>query len=69
MSPGWCIVSDFIFNTDFIRSACDNVQTFKYADDMTILGLLNFKDSDILQNYFDSIKVFSNVLLSILPLT
>ena len=66
MSPGWCIVSGIIFNTDFIRSACDNVQTFKYADDMTIVGLLNFKDPDILQNYFDSIKLFSNVYLWIL---
>ena len=58
--PQGCVLSPIMFSvyTDFIKSNCDSVKIFKYADDMAIVGLLNFKQPTISQNYFEAIQNF-----------
>ena len=65
--PQGCVLSPVLFSiyTDFIRSTCDNVKKFKYADDMAIVGLLNFKDPDVSQKYFDSVQLFTEQCASV----
>ena len=48
----------FSIYTDFIRAARTDIKTFKYADDMVMVGLLNFKDPDTLYPFFDAIQTF-----------
>ena len=42
------VLSPVLFSlyTDFIRAAHTDIKMFKYADNMAIVGLLNFNDPD-----------------------
>ena len=64
--PQGCVLSPVLFSiyTD-IRSTCDNVKIFKYAYNLAIVRLLNFKDPDISQRYFDSIQHFTEQCASV----
>ena len=63
--PQGCVLSPVLFSiyTDFIRSGHDNIKLFKYADDMAIVGLLNFKADN--EFYFDAVEQFSEQCRSV----
>ena len=56
--PQGCVLSPVLFSiyTEFIGAAHTDIKTFKYADDMVVVGLLNIKDSDTLYPFFDVIQ-------------
>ena len=58
--PQGCVLSPVLFSiyTDFIKSTSEKVKIFKYADDMAIVGFLNFKDPSTSYPYFESVQNF-----------
>ena len=58
--PQGCVLSPVLFSIyiDFMKSTSDEVKIFKYADDMAIVGFLNFKDPSISYPYFESVQNF-----------
>ena len=44
----------FLYYTDFIRSNYSDFKIFKYADDMALVGLLNYKTDHSF--YYDAIE-------------
>ena len=58
-APMGCVLSQFLFSvyTNEVQSRGINIKSFKYADDMAIVGLLNHTKPD--DFYFLSINDFS----------
>ena len=58
-APMGCVLSQFLFSvyTNEVQSRGINIKSFKYADDMAIVGLLNRTKPD--DFYFLSINDFS----------
>ena len=56
--PQGCVLSPILFSiyTDFIQSEHTNVKILKYADNMAIVGLLDFKTDASF--YFDTVDNF-----------
>ena len=54
--PRGCVLSPVLFSiyTDFIRSNHSDIKIFKYADDMALVGLLNYKTDHSF--YYDAIE-------------
>ena len=48
----------FSIYTDFIRAARTDIKVFKYAGDITIVGLLSFTDPDTSYPFCDAIQTF-----------
>ena len=65
--PQGCILSQVLFSiyTDFLKSTHPDIKIFKYADDMALVGLLNFKDPDTSFPFFNTVQTFVDLCASV----